>query len=50
METFLVLQAIWDTFLIFLFALGLSTVIAIIATICFTEEQIETFLKKYGWY
>tara|TARA_B100000941_G_C28308960_1_gene450466 strand:+ start:538 stop:690 length:153 start_codon:yes stop_codon:yes gene_type:complete len=50
METFLVLQAIWDTFLILLLATGISTFIAIIASICFTEEQIETFLDKYGWF
>ncbi|QDP63452.1 MAG: hypothetical protein GOVbin703_199 [Prokaryotic dsDNA virus sp.] len=50
METFLVMQAIWDTFLILVSALGISVLIAIIATICFTEEQIETFLDKYGWF
>mgnify|MGYP000449879651 CR=1 FL=1 len=50
METFLVLQVIWDTFLIFLFALGLSTVISLIACYTMSEEQIETFLEKNKWY
>ena len=50
METFLVMQAIWDTFLILLFALGISVLIAIVAAVCFSEEQIETFINKYGWF
>ncbi len=47
-ETFLVLQALWEIFLVALFSLGLSFVLATLAPYFFTEKQIEDFLNKYG--
>tara|TARA_B100001250_G_C19577172_1_gene690311 strand:- start:218 stop:364 length:147 start_codon:yes stop_codon:yes gene_type:complete len=46
METFLVLQVLWEFFLVTLFALGLTFVLATIAPFFFTEKQIEDFLNK----
>ena len=48
METFIVLQAIWDTFLIFLAAVGLSVIDSFLACLFMSEEEIEDFLNKYG--
>ena len=50
MDTFIVMQAIWDTFQIFILALGISIVFSVIATLTMSEEQIEDFIKKYGWF
>ena len=48
METFIVLQVIWDMTMILLFSIGVSLLIGLLAHVFFTEEQIINFLNKYG--
>jgi len=44
--TFIVLQTLWDFFLLCGFALFISVVISYLATYVWTEEQIVDFLNK----
>jgi hypothetical protein len=48
MEIFIVLQVLWEMFLVFMFAVGLTVICAKIAPFFFTEKQIETFLNKHS--
>ncbi len=44
--TFIVLQTLWDLFLICTASVAVSIAISYIATLVWTEEQIENWLNK----
>ena len=48
MDFFMVAQAVWDTFIIFVFSFILSVVFSYATYLIFGQEKVESFLNKYG--